>query len=201
MRRTRAGEVSAAVVFLPDGTADHGCHARIPTAEGLSHDPGACWCIPLYGEPKPWGCRWWTQWLRNVEMAVESGAELEVYFFAGLAGRGKVQSFDSAAPEHLRREEIYGKLREFKESPQFKAASAQGLDGLSRERREDSSSRHSRELHRLFLAWLPKEEAEFLEASEGLGNSQKLGRPLGHFLFSLMGFKRIKIRNVFFRGF
>ena len=23
----------------------------------------ACWCTPLYGEQKPWGCRWWTHWI------------------------------------------------------------------------------------------------------------------------------------------
>ena len=28
-------------------------------------------------------------------------------------------------------------------------------------------------MQRLFLAWLPKDEREFLEESEGLGNSQK----------------------------
>lgn len=44
---------------------------------------GKCWCIPLYGEAKPWGCRWWTNWIANIEVAVREGAELEVYFFHG----------------------------------------------------------------------------------------------------------------------
>ena len=166
----REGEVSAAVVFLPDGTEDYGEHDPIPEAEGLD---GKCWCVPLYGEEKPWGCRWWSQWLKNVETAVESGAELEVYFMANLVGKGKVECFDTAGNEHLLREQIQGKLAHFQDSPHFQEAVAAGLDGLSREPREDSTSRYSREVHRLFLAWLPAEEADFLQASEGLGNSQK----------------------------
>ena len=166
----RGGEVSAAVVFLPDGTEDHGQHDPIPEAEGLD---GKCWCVPLYGEEKPWGCRWWSQWLKNVETAVESGAELKVYFMANLVGQGKVESFETAGKEHLVREQIQGKLTRFKDSPHFQAAVVAGLDGLSREQREDSTSRYSREVQRLFFEWLPAEEAELLKASEGLGNSQK----------------------------
>ena len=163
----REGDVSAAVVFLPDGTEDHGQHDPIPEAEGLE---GRCWCTPLYGEEKPWGCRWWSRWLKNVEIAVESGAELEVYFMANLVGRGKVESFQTAGKDQ---KQVQGKLTQFKDSPHYLEAVAAGLNGLSREPREDSTSRYSRELHRLFLAWLPAEEAEILQASEGLGNSQK----------------------------
>ena len=43
----------------------------------------------------------------------------------------------------------------------------------SKDPREDSSSQYSQEVQRLFLAWLPEEERHFMEASEGLGNSQK----------------------------
>ena len=24
-----------------------------------------CWCTHLYGEQKPWGCKWWTHWIQN----------------------------------------------------------------------------------------------------------------------------------------
>ena len=89
----RKGEVSAAVVFLPQGTDDYGKHDSIPLAEGL---PGTCWCTPLYGEQRPWGCRWFTKWRENIETAVESGAELEVYYFQGHVGKGKVENFGSA---------------------------------------------------------------------------------------------------------
>ena len=77
-----------------------GIHDTIPKAEEL---PGACWCTPLYGEPKQWGCRWWTHCIQTIEEAVEKGAELRVYFFHKMKGKGKVESFATAGAEHLRR--------------------------------------------------------------------------------------------------
>ena len=79
VQKSRGGHLSAAVVFLPEGSRHFGMHDKIPPAEDL---PGACWCTPLYGEQKPWGCRWWTHWTKNIEEAVEKGAELEVYFLS-----------------------------------------------------------------------------------------------------------------------
>ena len=38
---------------------------------------------------------------------------------------------------------------------------------------ENSSSQYSPEVQQIFLTWLPGEERLFVEASEGLGNSQK----------------------------
>jgi hypothetical protein len=37
----------AAVVFLPEHTADFG-----------GHGSDKCYCVEMYGERKPWGCRW-----------------------------------------------------------------------------------------------------------------------------------------------
>ena len=155
---SRRGQVSAAVVFLPDGTKDSGKHDRIPEEEGLA---GTCWCTPLYGEQKPWGCRWWSKWMANVELAVKSGAQLDVYFMKGQVGKGKVESFDTAGSEHLRREKINAKRTDFKSSAEFQEASAAGLDGLSLEPCEDGSSRYTKEVDRLFLDWLlrPKQYA------------------------------------------
>lgn len=167
---SRNGDVSAAVVFLPDGTADFGHHAEIPETEGIV---GECWCVPLYGEQKPWGCRWWSHWIANIEEAVKKEADLVVYYFVDHVGRGKAQSFATAGQEHLRRETLNRRLDEFKETQQFKEAVDAGLAGLSNKCRGDGSSSHSRELKRLFLAWLPSADSEFLEAAEGLGNSQK----------------------------
>ena len=162
--------LSAAVVFLPDGSEHFGSHDPIPHEEALE---GECWCIPLYGEKKPWGCRWWTHWIANIEKAVEYGAELNVFFFEKKKGQGKVQSFATAGQEHLRREAIWQRKAEFEESMEFQNAKAAGLHKLSRCKRLDSSSEYTREWQRLFLAWLPEEDRKFLEASEGLGNSQK----------------------------
>ena len=167
---SREGDVSTAVVFLPDGTENFGKHDQIPEHEGLN---GTCWCVPLYGEEKPWGCRWWSHWIANIEEAVNCGAELEVYYFVDHVGMGKVESFATAGKEHLRREELNSRRAEFKETDDFKAALKAGLGGLSKRRCGDSSSPYSREVDRLFLAWLPEEERKFLLAAEGLGNSQK----------------------------
>ncbi|CAE7334146.1 unnamed protein product [Symbiodinium sp. CCMP2456] len=166
----RNGQVSAAVVFLPQGTDDYGKCDSIPLAEGL---PGTCWCTPLYGEQKPWGCRWFTKWRENIETAVASEAELEVYYFQNQVGQGKVKSFETAGDDNLQREESNKKQKEFEESPEFKQALDAGLGNLSNEPRGDGSSQYSREARRLFLASLSETERQFLAASEGLGNSQK----------------------------
>ncbi|CAE7407120.1 unnamed protein product [Symbiodinium pilosum] len=167
---SREGQVSAAVVFLPDGTADFGKHDPIPSQEGLS---GQCWCTPLYGEEKPWGCRWWSKWIANIEKAVAYRAELHVYFFEDAVGRGKVQSFGTAGVENLRRESLNDQRKEFMKSKQFERHLRAGLEEVLKDPRHDGSSRYSREVNRLFLAWLPQGDREFLEVSEGLGNSQK----------------------------
>ena len=170
VQKSRGGHLSAAVVFLPEGSRHFGMHDKIPPAEDL---PGACWCTPLYGEQKPWGCRWWTHWIRNIEEAVEKGAELEVYFFDKMKGKGKVESFSTAGAEHLRREQIFRRKGDFEESQEFKSAVSAGLEELSKKKCGDGSSQYSREEHRLFLSWLDDKDREFLVSSEGLGNSQK----------------------------
>ena len=168
--RTRRGNISAVVVFLPEGSEHFGSHDVIPEEERLQ---GSCWCVPLYGEQKPWGCRWWTKWIANIESARREGAEMEVYFFKGMKGRGKVKDFSTAGEENLRREAIQVKIRHFLRSQAFSSAYDGGIEGLWQDPRGDSSSQFSREMQRLFLAWLPQEERRFIEASEGLGNSQK----------------------------
>ena len=89
---SRNGETSAAVVFLPQDSEKFGKHDVIPASENLE---GECWCTPLYGEPKPWGCHWWTCWIANIELAVREGCRLQVFFFEGSLHQGKV---DSAVP-------------------------------------------------------------------------------------------------------
>ena len=170
VKSSRHGQTSAAVVFLPQDSERFGKHDAIPAGENLE---GRCWCTPLYGEPKPWGCHWWSCWIANIEVAVQQGSRLQVFFFEGSLHQGKVESFATAGHEHMERERIFLKKEEFFKSKAFGDSVAAGLEGLSASRREDGSSQHSRELHRLFLAWLPDDERDFLEASEGLGNSQK----------------------------
>ena len=88
-------------------------------------------------------------------------------------GQGEVQDFSTAGEEHLRRDAIQAKKQEFFQSQAFSNACDEEIEGLSKDPRGDSSSQYSREVQRLFLAWLPEEERHFMEASEGLGNSQK----------------------------
>ena len=97
---------------------------------------------------------------------------MEVYFFKGMEGRWKVEDFSTAGEEHQTRSHSSQK-QEFFQSQAFSNACDEGIEGLSKDPRGDSSSGYSREVQRLFLAWLPEEERRFMEASEGLGNSQK----------------------------
>ena len=170
VQSSRSHTVSAAVVFLPAGSRDFGRHDRIPRKHGPL--PGKCWCFPLYGERKPWGCRWWTLWIANIEKAVHQGAELQVFYFKNLKGQGHVQHFTTAGQEHLRREMLNQRQEEFKMSPEFGMVRDQ-VEGLCHSKGADSSSQYTREVQRLFLEWLPAEDRDFLQASEGLGNSQK----------------------------
>ena len=42
------------------------------------------------GEKKEWGCKWFDCWMSNVKAAVAEGHVLEVVYFAGEVGQGKV---------------------------------------------------------------------------------------------------------------
>ncbi|CAE7895991.1 Jmjd7 [Symbiodinium microadriaticum] len=149
-------DLGAATVFLPECAASYGKHSTIPRSEQLD---GECWCIPLYGTRKSWGCKWWTAWTANVEKATRQGAELQVVFWKNRCGQGKVRSFATVGAENLRRDAL--------------EALAAGLEGLSKDLGEDGTSQYSREADRLFLASLSGEDRGFLQASEGLGISQK----------------------------
>ena len=81
-----------------------------------------------------------------------------------MRGQGKVENFTTAGEEHVRRETIFLCKDAFLKSDNFKHALEAGLKHLSKEQGPDSSSPYSREVHRLFLASLPEEAREFLEA-------------------------------------
>ena len=96
-------DLGAATVFLPECAASYGKHSTIPRSEQLD---GECWCIPLYGTRKSWGCKWWTAWTANVEKATRQGAELQVVFWKNRCGQGKVRSFATVGAENLRRDAL-----------------------------------------------------------------------------------------------
>ena len=83
---------------------------------------------------------------------------MEVYFFKGMRGKGKVRDFSTAGEEHKRREAIQSKGQDFLKSEAYSKAQDQGVEDLSKELRGDSSSQFSREVQRLFWAWLPEED-------------------------------------------
>ena len=90
-----------------------------------------------------------------------------------MRGKGKAKDFTTVGKEHMRREAIFRCKDAFLQSDRFQNALKAGLKHLSREQGPDSSSPYSREEHRRFLATLSDEDRHVLEASEGLGNSQK----------------------------
>ena len=168
---SKGREISAATVNLEGSAADgDGQHDEIPHDE---HLPGKCWCEYIYGKERWWGCRWFELWRRNIELARKWDAKLLVYYPQGMVGKGKVLSWETLGEEYLRREDIRSRRQAFYESDKFKRAKQAGLDELSKEPGADGSSPYSREEDRLFMAWLPQEDSEFLKASAGLGNFQK----------------------------
>ena len=98
---------------------------------------------------------------------MQCGAELHVYFFQQACGQGKVENFDAAGRENLRREAIFARMNEFEESEEYRCTNSAGIKNLCKKKRHDSSSQRSREKHRLFLQWLPVEDGRFLKDSEG----------------------------------
>eukprot|EP00438_Fugacium_kawagutii_P026156 Skav212229 [mRNA] locus=scaffold4279:37789:38127:+ [translate_table: standard] len=89
-----------------------------------------------------------------------------------MCGKGQVNNFLTGGEEHLKREAISGKKNDFMKSQEFLSIE-DDLELLDTSRRADSSSQYSREVHQFFSPSLSEEERQFMEASEGLGNSQK----------------------------
>jgi hypothetical protein len=78
-------------VFLPDeGSLGYGEHVADPDYGGTSECTSECFCHAIYGVKKPWGCFWFSVWRNNVLQAVKLNHKLQVYFFAGAVGEGRV---------------------------------------------------------------------------------------------------------------
>ena len=99
----------------------------------------------------------------NVEKAVRNGTSLEVYFLNGRTGLGKVKDFTAGA-EHKRREKIFNKKADFEKSTKV---SLLLMSASSISPRCSDSSSPSREVYGPFLAWLPEDERQILQESEG----------------------------------
>ena len=105
---SRKGNVSAAVVFLPEGSKHFGRHDSIPEEESLE---GSCWCVPLYGEQKPWGCRWWTMWIKKHRGSCSTRCRIRSLFLCRDEGKGQSSALSDSwrgaheARSHSRQEE------------------------------------------------------------------------------------------------
>jgi hypothetical protein len=135
----------------------------------------------MYGEKKDWGCKWFQLWREHITKAVSLNQRLQVFFFEGLVGKGKIAptstmtAWKVCCADSIRRDKLYAmKSASIKSLPQEKTR----LDELSNETRDDSmgeapGSERGDEEERLFSASLSEENRRFYEGHKGLGNSQK----------------------------
>ena len=135
----------------------------------------------MYGEKKDWGCKWFQLWREHITNAVSLTQRLQVFFFEGLVGKGKIEpnsamtAWKACCADSIRRDKLYAMKRaSIKSLPQEKTR----LDELSNETRDDSmgeapGSERGDEEERLFSASLSEEDRRFYEGHKGLGNSHK----------------------------
>ena len=126
---------------------------------------------------KPWGCRWFEIWRAHIETAVSREQNLQVVFFDGHRGCGKVSSWDDVAEDARKRESFAPKRQEFIESlPEVQHVRLRKLSkdaGSSKSLPRTSRTERADEEEKLFLMSLSEDERQFLEKHKGLGNSQK----------------------------
>jgi hypothetical protein len=112
VRKGHFDQTSIACVFLPVGSKRFGMHA--PSDGGTegwwphskSNQNRQCHCHAIYGEPKQWGCVWFELWCEKVRQAHKLNKKLQVYYFCGQKGQGKVRWEDCPKLAKLR-DEVY----------------------------------------------------------------------------------------------
>jgi hypothetical protein len=137
----------------------------------------------MYGEKKEWGCKWFQVWREHITKAISMDQRLQVFYFEGLVGKGKIEptstmtAWEACRQDAMQRDKLDRMKRDFIRAlvPREKAL----LDRrMSNEARDDSmgeapGSERSDEEERLFVASLSEEDRRFYEGHKGLGNSQK----------------------------
>ena len=96
----------------------------------------------MYGEKKDWGCKWFQLWREHITKAVSLNQRLQVFFFEGLVGKGKIEptstmtAWKACCADSIRRDTLYAMKSASIKSllPQEKTR----LDELSNEPRDDS---------------------------------------------------------------
>jgi hypothetical protein len=121
-------------------------------------------------------------WREHVTKAVSLNQCLQVVFFEGLSGKGRIEptstmtAWEACSTDAMRREKLF----------RMKSAYLEGLPPMDKRRLEEMSSKHrddSRgespgsergdEEERMSIAAMKQEDRSFYEAHKGLGNSQK----------------------------
>jgi hypothetical protein len=136
----------------------------------------------MYGEKKEWGCKWFQLWREHVTKAVSLDQRLQVFFFEGLTGKGKIEAtptmtaWEACREDAIRRTGLEVLKKRFIEAllPKEKAR----LGKLSSKCRDDSmgeapGSERSDNEEQMFVASLLEDDRRFYERHKGLGNSQK----------------------------
>merc|ERR1712151_586671 len=54
------------------------------------------------GHTAPWGCQWFETWLQNIELAVQQGHTLIVFYFEGKVGNGELGWLELANAEAVK---------------------------------------------------------------------------------------------------
>ena len=137
----------------------------------------------MYGEKKEWGCKWFQVWREHITKAISLDQRLQVFYFEGLVGKGKIEptstmtAWEACREDAMQRDKLDRMKRDFIRAlvPREKAR----LDRrMSNEARDDSmgetpGSERSDEEERLFVCALQEDDRCFYERHRGLGNSQK----------------------------
>jgi hypothetical protein len=136
----------------------------------------------MYGEKKEWGCKWFQLWREHVAKAVSLNQRLQVFFFKGCVGKGKIEPTLSTTAWQMCHEDAIRRSTLFENKQRFLAALSEEeksrMETMSNEARDDSrgeppGSVRGDEEERIFVAALPEDERRFYEGHMGLGNSQK----------------------------
>jgi hypothetical protein len=67
--------------------------------------PGKCYCHTLYGTPKVWGCYWFELWKSHVVLAHFRKQVVQVFYFPGQVGQGKIK-WEDCAEQSIRRDSV-----------------------------------------------------------------------------------------------
>jgi hypothetical protein len=125
------------------------------------------------------GCKWFQLWREHIDNAVSLNQRLQVYYFGGMRGKGKIESWEACCADAMKREQFWSMKRDYLKAllPQEKAR----LDLLSSKLRDDSKgeepgSKRGDEEERMFVETLLEDDRpELLRGAQGAGEQPEGG--------------------------